>query len=581
MSDLSVTSLLWRSASQKATPPVSSSLYADLNVRRLVRSLALNPRYENHVRDILLTITTDVETIRYRQAIMADLLRNPALVEQLHTLLDEIIALEEYLKAPQWEKNILRQVAWRLSELQRYVDTVLGLQDVLHAAGEALQSVGLQTLRDDLTRLIESDTFQHLKAELPVLAPKIRDVRSITIGINLDLELRPLSATLLDTHEAHFINQTMLSRLFGLGKSKPDDKDGMSNDAPIHDARHVRGVESHQVELNDRNSPFMPKLFKDLSELMDETSLPVVRALRKYTQVNSQTLIALKLDIAFYLGAVQAVERVRDAGMPITAPDILPVDARQTHLEGMYNINLLFQQFNKTTAQTDIIGNDVAFDEDGRIFVLTGPNQGGKTTYTQAIGLVHLMAQAGLPVPAKSACLSPVDQIYTHFAKEERPNLEAGRLGEEARRLNTIFERATPYSLVLLNESLASTAAAESLYLAQDVVRAFRLLGVRAIFATHLHELAAACDDLNDQTSGDSKIISVVSKVQVIDDGSTIRRTYEITPSPPESKSYALELAARYGISFAQLKATIESRSETLSAQSSLEDPSSSTHTGK
>ncbi|MEL6309172.1 MAG: hypothetical protein AAFV98_01270 [Chloroflexota bacterium] len=562
-------SLLWQSPDSIPERPASDSLYEDLNVRRLVRSIALNPRYENYVRDILLTITTDASVIRYRQQVMVDLLNNPALVAQLHQLLEEIIALEEYLKAPQWEKNVLRQVAWRLSELQRYVDTVIGLHTVLVNAGDALQSTGLRQLRQSLTDIVESDIFQHLRAELPDLVPKIRDVRSITVGINLDLELRPLSATLLDTHEAHFVNQTMLSRLFGMGSKKA--KEGTPSDGPIHDARFVAGVERYQVELNDRNSPFMPKLFRDLSELMDETSKPVVRALRKYTQINSQVLIMLKQDIAFYLGAVQAIQRIREVGMPITQPKILPLDERTFHVEGMYNINLLFQQFNKTVERTEIIGNDVHFGEDGRIFILTGPNQGGKTTYTTAIGLVQLLAQAGLPVPATSARISPVDQIYTHFAKEERPNLEAGRLGEEARRLNSIFERATRHSLILLNESLASTAASESLFLAQDVVRAFRLLGVRAVFATHLHELAAACDDLNGRTDGDSKIISVVSKVQVIDEGNTIRRTYQITPAPPESKSYALELAARYGISFAQLKTTIESRNTDTDAQSSTQ----------
>ncbi|MEL6524182.1 MAG: hypothetical protein AAFQ07_00595, partial [Chloroflexota bacterium] len=75
----------------------------------------------------------------------------------------------------------------------------------------------------------------------------------------------------------------------------------------------------------------------------------------------------------------------------------------------------------------------------------------------------------------------------------------------------------------------------------------------------------------NGRTDGDSKIISVVSKVQVIDEGNTIRRTYQITPAPPESKSYALELAARYSISFAQLKTTIESRDADIDAQSSTQ----------
>lgn len=553
MSDFAHLSLLYPDRSLEFVSKNDTNIFIDLNLRRLVRSIALSPQYEDHVAGVLMTLTQDKATIRYRQAIINDLLANPTLVERLHDVLEDILTLEGYLTQPQWKENVLRQVAWRLSELQRYVDTVGNLTEVLLDAGNLIQSKGLTQLRDSLKNLTADETFQHLKQELPDLLPKIRNIRSITIGINLDLDMRPLSATLLDTHNEPFINESMISRLLGVGK-----KEGIQSPNQLHDARYISGLHDFQIEFNDRNSPFMPQLFRDLSELMDDTSRPIVRALKKYTQIHSQMLVSLKMDIAFYLGVVKAIQRVRDYGLPMTQPDILPVEDRQFDIEGMYNINLLFQQLNKTKDKTEIIGNDVHFSDEGRIFILTGPNQGGKTTYTTAVGLIQIMAQAGLFVPATKASVSPVDAIYTHFAKEERPNLEAGRLGEEARRLNEIFESATQYSLVLLNESLASTSASESLFLARDVVRAFRLLGVRAIFATHLHDLATDCDKMNAETDGKSKIISVVSQVQKITEDGKVKRTYKIMPAPPDSKSYAIELAARFGISFEQLKKTIQ-----------------------
>jgi DNA mismatch repair ATPase MutS len=192
--------------------------------------------------------------------------------------------------------------------------------------------------------------------------------------------------------------------------------------------------------------------------------------------------------------------------------------------------------------------------------VLTGPNQGGKTTYTQAVGLAHVLAQAGLFVPGERARISPADSIYTHFPVEERPDMESGRLGEEAQRLNDIFTRATRYSLVLLNESLASTSPGESLYLARDIVRTLRVLGARAIYATHLHELAADCDSLNAETPGDSQIVSLVSIVQEGGGTGEITQTYHIIPGPPRGRSYARELAARYGISYEQLIEMLRAR---------------------
>jgi DNA mismatch repair ATPase MutS len=160
--------------------------------------------------------------------------------------------------------------------------------------------------------------------------------------------------------------------------------------------------------------------------------------------------------------------------------------------------------------------------------------------------------------------MSPVDAIFTHFAVEERPDQEAGRLGEEAQRLSAIFDKATRHSLLLFNESLASTSANESFYLARDLVRVVRLLGARAIYATHLHELAADADAINADTEGDSTVVSLVSMVAVEQggEGEEVRRTYKIVNSPPMGRSYAREIALRYGISFEQLESQLRARQQ-------------------
>jgi len=186
---------------------------------------------------------------------------------------------------------------------------------------------------------------------------------------------------------------------------------------------------------------------------------------------------------------------------------------------------------------------------------LTGPNRGGKTTYIQAVGLLHVLAQAGMHVPAESAALSPVDGVYLHFPAEEKPNMESGRLGEEAGRLREIFRRATRQSLLLLNESLASTSATESYFLARDVVCCLRMLGARALFVTHLHELAADCESINSDVAGDSRVQSLISEMETGADG--LRRTYRVVPAAPRGQSYAREIARQYGISFEQLGALL------------------------
>jgi DNA mismatch repair ATPase MutS len=162
-------------------------------------------------------------------------------------------------------------------------------------------------------------------------------------------------------------------------------------------------------------------------------------------------------------------------------------------------------------------------------------------------------------VPAARARISPVDNIYTHYPIEEQVARGTGRFGDEAQRLSAIFSHGTRHSLVLLNESLASTNAGEGLYIAQDVVRALRSLGARAIFSTHLHELAADLAALNASTPGDSLIVSLVASRRDPSEESP-RRSYKIVPGPPLGRSYAREIAAQYGISYDQLTALLRQR---------------------
>ena len=190
----------------------------------------------------------------------------------------------------------------------------------------------------------------------------------------------------------------------------------------------------------------------------------------------------------------------------------------------------------------------------GAHHILTGPNRGGKTTYLQAIGLLHVLAQTGLHVPAESAALSPVDGIYLHFRRRkaqygERPP------GRRGRAFARDLPPRDPSQLLLLNESLASTSATESYFLARDVVSCLRILGARALFVTHLHELAADCESINSEVAGDSRVQSLISQVKEEVDG--VRRTYKVVPASPRGQSYAREIARQYGISFKQLQALV------------------------
>ncbi len=557
-------SLLWPQGTDPravARPPrLKGQAAADLNLRRLADAIGAAHGHTSAILDILCYLCDDPAVIRYRQDVLADLLDHPALAEGLAALLPQIQTLESYAFSARPGQSPLYEVVWRVGQLEAYVEVIGGLNAVFEEHGQHIRAAGLIALRERAAAIAAEDTFQTLAAELPELVQNVRGIASITIGINLDDQLRPAEATLLAVNSKKFqgAGSSLLGMLFG----RHADAEGWAGIAPLHTARPdgplpagTRGVKF--------DNPMMYPLFRDLADVTKKALRPVASVLGRYVRVNIHFLDDIGAELAFYLGAARLVRALQEAGLPTCRPALASMKARVCTVEDAYNINLALRLLAERRSTSDpppdlraaIVLNDIRFDDDGRIFVLTGPNQGGKTTYTQAIGLIHVLAGAGLFVPGRRATLSPVDNIFTHFPVEERPDAGIGRLGEEAQRLSTIFSRATRHSLVLLNESLSSTSPGESLYLARDVVRALRMLGARATFATHLHDLAADCDELNTETPGDSVIISLVSLAVEGDarDGDDVQQTYRIVAGPPRGRSYAREIAARYGISYEQL----------------------------
>jgi len=556
-------SLLWPPDCRAISPAprLSAACVDNLDLHTTLEALSAPHGYFTRIRDVLLALCDDPAVIRYRQDIFADLVESPALARRLAELLPRLFALDSFAYSARPDRSPLHEVVWRIGQLESYVECVRGLNAVFEGIEGEVRADGLRRLHSLTAGIAADETFRHLAAELPDMLAKVRSVASVTIGVNLDDRLRPVEATLLAINARKFrgASASVLSALFGRNASGAE-WEGLT---PLHSAHGGRQAADALAAGADISDPLLHPLFRDLADVLKRVSRPVAAALRRYTQVNVQVLAGLGAELAFYLGAARLVELLRAAGLPMCRPEIAPVEERTCTIEAVYNVNLALRLIAREPKRIPdlrrtVISNDVAFGPEGRVFVLTGPNQGGKTTFTQAIGLAQVLAQAGLYVPGTRARISPVDNIYTPFPVQERPETDAGRLGEEAQRLSDLFAHATPHSLILLNESLASTSPGESLYLARDIVRILRRLGARAIYATHLHDLAANVDALNAGTPGDGTVVSLVS-LACEDDGE-VRQTYRIVPGPPRGLSYAREIAAHYGISYEQLEQTLRQR---------------------
>ena len=530
---------------------LSSTAAHDLGLDEIIAAFTPDRGHQKEIRDVFSRLPRDPDVLAYRQAVLNDLLANPGLAERFGALLPVFDSLFQASFHSEREMTWLHEVVWRAGELQNIIDCLEGMGEMLRSAEVRIRSDGLRLLEAEIRRAQEDATYQRLVKELPGLLARLRSSASITIGVNLDSNLRPVQATLLSVNEKPFKDQSLLNWLFGTSS----DREGI---APLHSAPQ------RVSNLEGRVDPLMVPLFADLAHVLEKTAMPIAGQLRRYASLHGQLFTNLRQGLIFYLGAIRWIRRFQDLGLPVCQPEVAPADERRCEVKDSYNLHLVLKQsLSQKGSGSTIVRNDIRLGADGRILILTGPNSGGKTTYMQGVGVVHILAQAGCYVPGSQAVVSPLDHLFTHFPLEEKSELDTGRLGEEAIRLGQIFQELTRHSLVLLNETLSSTSFSESLYLAQDIVRILRRVGARAIYATHLHELAKRADELNESVPGDSKIMSLVSSPmdeRASENGAGVKRTYKLEVRPPLGQSYAREIASRYGISYEQLEGVLAKR---------------------
>lgn len=527
----------------------------DLAIEPIVRALALSSRYHGAVRAVLVELCIDQATIAFRQDLLDDLLARPALDAALEELLPAL-ATAAAAGTSRWvgEAGIF-QVAGRLAELEALIAAVRGLLAALDAATPPLAAPGWLALRRELQEQAARVEFRNLERELPALREQLERAGSVTLGINLDAQLRPEGATLLSVNAERFgSTRSLLGRLLSPERSL---RTGIT---PLRTA-------------GDRQ-PFGPdrQLFLDLSELLEEVTTPVAAALTRFARLSGAALAPLEGELAFVVGAARLVRALHGDGFALVRATIAPPDARLLVADGLYSLDLALRLRARPPANgvpDTPVPSAAAFDDaGGRIALLTGPNRGGKTTYTRAVGQALVLAQAGLPVPARAAEISPADAIFTLFPAAEQAQTGKGRLDEEAERLATIFRQATRHSLVLLNEPLGSTSPHEALAIARDVVCGLRMLGARAILVTHLHELAREAPALNAAVAGDSAVTSLVAGANEAADGDAAR-TYTVAPGLPGSRSYAADIAVAHGLHLSQIQRTLRERAVRHTAKSS------------
>lgn len=533
-------SLLYPQGVKPSYKTLGEEAINDLSVEFICEKLSGEVYEQNIIKNIMIKMENDPEIIRYRRDIFDDIIHFPKLRERIKELLEELAFLKDLEKslkdataAPIW------QLINRLHELDIYINCISGINESL--TEHDIQSDGLRKLKAYVSSVYDESGFEHLKEDIKGLVSEVGQIKSVSVGVNLDNLMRPVEVGIVSINDTPFSKPGLLNKFleFASGENGITHGTGFDGMTKIHTVGKVGG-----------DDPLMSNLSRVMTEMLGLTVKRLKNTLSKYTNISGYGLTKLIPEFIFYIRWADYIDKVQALGIPMCKPEITENRNREMHAKEIYNFKLAIQRVDGK--DLEIICNDIDFDESHRIYIMTGPNRGGKTTLTQAVGLVFLMAQCGIYVPCESVTLSPVDCIYTHFPADENKTVNLGRLGEESKRMSEIFAQATDESLLLFNESLATTSFAEGLYIAKDVVRALRYLGARTIFNTHMHELAMTLDEVNTQIEGDSIVASLITGIH---DG---KRSYKIFLAPPEGVSYAQDIAKKYGVTFSQLSEKIK-----------------------
>jgi DNA mismatch repair ATPase MutS len=245
-------------------------------------------------------------------------------------------------------------------------------------------------------------------------------------------------------------------------------------------------------------------------------------------------------EVQFYLAYGAYTASLRRQGLPLCYPAITEADGA-VDCQDAYDIALAYKL---AVRGGSVVCNDFALTGPERLLVVTGPNQGGKTTFARSFGQLHYLASLGIPVAARAAQLLLCDRVLTHFEMEENTGDLRSKLEDDLVRLQQILAQATPRSILILNEVFSSTTLQDALDLGRRLMAKLSALDVRGVYVTFVEELAGF----------DAKTVSMVSTVAP---ENPTQRIFRIVRRPPDGLAYAHSLAEKHGLTYARIKERI------------------------
>lgn len=548
---------------------IPEETFHDLGLDALAEKVAAQPQEVPLLRRVMMSLTADPAVAAFRSDVFEDMMRHPEIRERLMKLLDKIKMFYDYgvVNRHEGDETGIWDLMHRLEEYHDYILTVEAIRECL--SEKDLVSEGLTGLRDTVEKIYRDQGFAALRRDVEEMRISASEIRSLTVGINLNDRFEAVSMGLVSVNGKPFTRSGLLKNFLTSVNPRDEIKkeaewDGTGTFYPANTEVGLlesvgQFVESSVVLRNplavmslaripqtDGTANVPRQMDSAATMLTSRISRKLRDLLAQYLNVSVREMADLIPELVFYTRWTEYIEKLQQKGWRFCKPQarLQRDQAPGMEAEGFYNLKLIDSGSPETT-----VPNDLVFDAEKRVYILTGANRGGKTTVTQAVGQLFILAQSGIRVPAERFSYDPADRVLTHFPADEDKTLDLGRLGEECRRFRELFINSTADSLLLLNETFSTTSFEEGYFIAADAVRAILGRGSRTIYNTHMHKLAQDLDTVINTGDTQGKAVSLVAETKGRE------HSFRMVIAPPEGQSFARDIAEKYGVTYESLTA--------------------------
>ncbi len=483
----------------------------DLNLDQIVAAIAGHGEEHELITELLYRHLGDLDTIHYRQEIFRDL-EDPSLLAQVREFADAMYQVRHHIGQLSRMESHYQREGWFLDAASLYCDGVRSLGSVLHAAH--LDSRALRAFRTFLTAYVASADFGSLVDDTNSRKQALGQIRYCTrirdgrVDVSRYEGQADYSAEVLETFE-----RFKQSRV----------KDYRVNYRSWPGMNHV-GAQILQL---------VARLFPDEFTALDGYC-------REHAEFFDQTIRRFERELTFYLAYLAYITPLRKAGLSFCYPE---VTSASKAIFAMDTFDLALAR-KLVSDGRPIVLNDFHMEGPERIFVVSGPNQGGKTTFARMFGQLHHLAAVGCPVPGNAARLFLFDRLFVHFERKEDLTNMRGKLEDDLVRIREILLAATSKSIVIMNEIFTSTTLSDARFLGERVMQKVIELDVLCVYVTFVDELASL--------SG-----SVVSMISMIVPENPVERTYKVVRGPADGLAYALSIAEKHDVTYDRLRARL------------------------